>query len=106
MEKNIGEKNANSRDCGVSSGKNSKYLGITIDLDRDKNIRTTRLKLLKDYYCKDGEDSPQQAFARLDQLHIVMMIWNSHKEFMITFLKGGLCLHHLFYQMHQCLDKR
>ncbi len=44
--------------------KNSKYLGITIDLDRDKNMSEQALKLVSDYYCKDGETSPQHAYAR------------------------------------------
>ena len=44
--------------------KDSKYLGISIDLDRDKTLSEQAQKLLKDYYCIDGEDSPQQAFAR------------------------------------------
>ena len=44
--------------------KDSKYFGISIDLDRDKTLSEQAQKLLKDYYCVDGEDSPQQAFAR------------------------------------------
>ena len=44
--------------------RNSKYLGITIDSDRDKTLSEQASKLLKDYYCIEGEDSPQQAFAR------------------------------------------
>ena len=44
--------------------RNSKYLGVTIDLDRDKTLSEQASKLLKDYYCIEGEDSPQQAFAR------------------------------------------
>ena len=44
--------------------KNSKYLGVTIDLDRDKNMSEQALKLVSDYYCKDGETSPQHAYAR------------------------------------------
>jgi len=44
--------------------RDSKYLGISIDLDRDKTLSEQAEKLLKDYYCIDGEDSPQQAFAR------------------------------------------
>ena len=43
--------------------KDSKYLGISIDLDRDKTLSEQAQKLLKDYYCIKGEDSPQQAFA-------------------------------------------
>ena len=39
--------------------RDSKYLGISIDLDRDKKLSEQALKLLKDYYCVDGEDSPQ-----------------------------------------------
>jgi len=40
------------------------YLGISIDTDKDKLLSEQAAKLLKDYYCKDGEDSPQMAFAR------------------------------------------
>ena len=37
---------------------------VAIKLERDKNITEQAMKLLKDYYCKEGETSPQQAFAR------------------------------------------
>jgi ribonucleoside-diphosphate reductase alpha chain len=37
---------------------------VEINLERDKNITEQAMKLLKDYYCRDGETSPQQAFAR------------------------------------------
>ena len=40
------------------------HLGITIDKNRDKDLSEQAYKLLKDYYCNDYEDSPQQAFAR------------------------------------------
>ena len=40
------------------------YLGINIDTDKDKLLSEQAEKLLKDYYCKEGEDSPQMAFAR------------------------------------------
>ena len=40
------------------------HLGITIDKTRDKDLSEQAYKLLKDYYCKSDEDSPQQAFAR------------------------------------------
>ena len=40
------------------------YLGISIDTDKDKLLSTQAEKLLKDYYCIEGEDSPQMAFAR------------------------------------------
>ena len=40
------------------------YLGISIETDKDKLLSKQAEKLLKDYYCKDGEDSPQMAFAR------------------------------------------
>ena len=40
------------------------YLGISIETDKDKLLSTQAAKLLKDYYCVDGEDSPQMAFAR------------------------------------------
>ena len=40
------------------------HLGITIDRNKDKQLSEQAYKLLKDYYCNDNEDSPQQAFAR------------------------------------------
>jgi ribonucleoside-diphosphate reductase alpha chain len=40
------------------------HLGITIDRTRDKDLSEQAYKLLKDYYCNDNEDSPQQAYAR------------------------------------------
>ena len=36
---------------------------ITIDYSRNDGFSEQALSLLKDYYCKDGED-PQDAFAR------------------------------------------
>ena len=44
--------------------RDSKYLGVIIEPSRDDNLSEQALKLLKDYYCIEGEDSPQQAFAR------------------------------------------
>ena len=41
-----------------------KYLGIKINEDRDKLLSEQAKKLLKDYYCKEDEPSPQIAFAR------------------------------------------
>jgi len=40
------------------------FLGIKIDKSKDKELSEQAYKLLKDYYCNDNEDSPQQAFAR------------------------------------------
>ena len=40
------------------------FLGIKIDKNKDKELSEQAYKLLKDYYCNDNEDSPQQAFAR------------------------------------------
>lgn len=40
------------------------YLGIQIDTLKDKLLSEQANKLLKDYYCKTGETSPQMAFAR------------------------------------------
>ena len=40
------------------------YLGISIDTDKDELLSTQAEKLLKEYYCIEGEDSPQMAFAR------------------------------------------
>jgi len=42
----------------------SKHLGVRIDYNRDDNMTEQAVKLLKDYYCRDDEKSPQQAFAR------------------------------------------
>ena len=39
------------------------HLDITIDKKRDKDLSEQAYKLLKDYYCKSDENSPQQAFA-------------------------------------------
>ena len=41
-----------------------KHLGINIDLSKDELLTDQAAKLLKDYYMIDGEDSPQQAYAR------------------------------------------
>ena len=40
------------------------HLGITIDTRRDKDLSEQAYKLLKDYYCNEDENSPQQAYAR------------------------------------------
>jgi len=40
------------------------YCGIEIDNRRNKILSEQSLKLLQDYYCRDDEKSPQQAFAR------------------------------------------
>lgn len=40
------------------------YLGIKIVRDRDSFLTEQAYKLLKDYYCREDEDSPQLAFAR------------------------------------------
>jgi len=40
------------------------HLGLRIDTKRDKLLSEQSLKLLKDYYCRDDEKSPQYAFAR------------------------------------------
>ena len=40
------------------------HLGIQIDRTRDKDLSEQAYKLLKDYYCKEDEDSPQEAYAR------------------------------------------
>ena len=45
------------------------YLGIQIDLNRDKNLSDQASKLLKDYYCTKDEPSPQYAFARAAQAY-------------------------------------
>ena len=38
--------------------------GINIDFNRDNTLSEQASKLLKDYYCIESEDSPQQAFGR------------------------------------------
>ena len=38
--------------------------GITIDLSRDENLSSQSTMLLRDYYCRDDENSPQYAFSR------------------------------------------
>ena len=40
------------------------HLGIEIQTKRDKTLSEQSFKLLKDYYCRDEEKSPQMAFAR------------------------------------------
>ena len=40
------------------------YCGIEIDNKRNKILSEQSLKLLKDYYCREDEKSPQQAYAR------------------------------------------
>ena len=45
------------------------YLGINIDTDKDELLSTQAAKLLKEYYCIDGEDSPQMAFARASRAY-------------------------------------
>ncbi len=42
----------------------SKHLGVRIDYNRDDVMTEQAVKLLKDYYCRDDEKSPQEAFAR------------------------------------------
>jgi len=40
------------------------YLGISIDLTRDDNLTNFSKSLLKDYYMKDHEQTPQHSYAR------------------------------------------
>lgn len=42
----------------------TKYLGINIDTKRDELLSEQAKKLVEDYYCKDKETSPQEAYAR------------------------------------------
>ena len=42
----------------------TKYLGINIDT-KEMNCYLNRQKLVEDYYCRDKETSPQEAYARL-----------------------------------------
>ena len=46
----------------MARGRN--HLGITVYGERDKNLSEQSLKLLTDYYCREDEKSPQEAFAR------------------------------------------
>ena len=39
------------------------HLGIEIQTGRDKKLGEQSFKLLKDYYCRDDERSPQMAYA-------------------------------------------
>lgn len=48
----------------AEEGFDPEFLGIQIDKTKDKELSEQAYKLLKDYYCLDNEDSPQQAFAR------------------------------------------
>ena len=48
------------------------YLGINIDTDKDKLLSEQAEKLLKDYYCKEGEDSPQMTFVHCRQ---ILLLW-------------------------------
>ena len=48
----------------AEEGFDPEFLGIKIDKTKDKELSEQAYKLLKDYYCLDNEDSPQQAFAR------------------------------------------
>ena len=45
-------------------GSGLSHLGITIDKRRDKDLSEQAYKLLKDYYCNENENSPQEAYAR------------------------------------------
>lgn len=42
----------------------SEHLGVQIDLSRDEQMSDFALALLRDYYMRDDETSPQQAYAR------------------------------------------
>jgi len=42
----------------------SEYLGVEINTQKDRKLSKQAKKLLKDYYCKKDEKSPQHAFAR------------------------------------------
>ena len=45
-------------------GRKSHYLGIDIDLSRDKEMSEQSLELVKGYYLRGKETSPQHSFAR------------------------------------------
>ena len=40
------------------------YLGIKIDSKRDQNLSDQAMKLLQDYYMREGDKTPQRTFAR------------------------------------------
>lgn len=42
----------------------TKHLGIKIDMSKDNELSEQSYKLLKDYYCREDEESPQKSFAR------------------------------------------
>ena len=44
--------------------RDSKYLGVIIEPSRDDNLSEQALKLLKDYYCIEGEDSPHRKLCK------------------------------------------
>ena len=37
---------------------------LKVEYERDENLSEQSYKLLKDYYCIEGENSPQDSFAR------------------------------------------
>ena len=77
------------------------YLGISIETDKDKLLSTQAAKLLKKiYYCIEGKKIHHRWHLLVQLKHIVMVIQNLHNEFTIMFLTNGLCLHHLYCQMH------
>jgi len=43
---------------------NEKYLGIDIDISKDRELSEQAQQLLTNYYCLENEPSPQYAFAR------------------------------------------
>ena len=45
-------------------GMSGKHLGVKVNYDRDSEMTDQAVKLLRDYYCREDEDSPQKAFAR------------------------------------------
>jgi ribonucleoside-diphosphate reductase alpha chain len=40
------------------------HLGVSIDTSRDSLLSEFSLTLLRDYYCRKDEDTPQKSFAR------------------------------------------
>ena len=59
----------------------TQYMGIKIDEARDKLLSEKANKLLKDYYCHDGENSPQHY-----QPHHLVIKKLKHYLFLVFYL--------------------
>ena len=50
----------------------TEYLGIKIDLERDKLFDELGIKRLKESYMKDDEESPQHRFAYVSKQFVII----------------------------------